>query len=179
MQSSFSYTYFLDGNQKTKSDNTGRVTTYTYDGLGRLTTEAESGVSGAKTYNYTYDARGNRATSYDGYSTTYEYDFNNRLLKSTKIVGAASIATGFFYDANGNQIGQTVETVAPSSGSSAISLKGSGWETDEYNGFNQLITGTKDGVRTDYKYKPDGLRQSKTTNGVMTTQCVGRQQYSA
>ena len=57
----------------------------------------------------------------------------------------------------------------PSSGSSAISLKGSGWETDEYNGFNQLITGTKDGVRTDYKYKPDGLRQSKTTNGVMTT----------
>ena len=169
VQSSFAYTYFLDGNQKTKTDNTGRVTTYTYDGLGRLTREAESGVSGAKTYNYTYDARGNRATSYDGYTTTYEYDFNNRLLKSTKAVGTTSIATGFFYDANGNQIGQTVETVAPASGSPAIEINGSDWETDEYNGFNQLITVTKDGVRTDYKYKPDGLRQSKITNGVMTT----------
>ena len=51
----------------------------------------------------------------------------------------------------------------------ALSLGGSGWELNEYNGFNQLIKTTKDGIVTDYTNKPDGLRLSKTTSGVKTT----------
>ncbi|MCL2775531.1 MAG: S8 family serine peptidase, partial [Oscillospiraceae bacterium] len=40
--SSYSYTYYLDGNQASRTDNTGfevLTTSYTYDGLGRLTSE--------------------------------------------------------------------------------------------------------------------------------------------
>jgi YD repeat-containing protein len=34
--SSYAYTYFTDGNQCTKTDHNNRVTTYAYDGAGRL-----------------------------------------------------------------------------------------------------------------------------------------------
>ncbi len=55
--SSYAYTYNASGNQKSKTDNTGKVTSYVYDGLGRLTSESESnGV----TLSYTYDSAGNR-----------------------------------------------------------------------------------------------------------------------
>jgi len=50
-----------------------------------------------------------------------------------------------------------------------MSLGGGGWEISEYNGFDQLIKTYKDGVEVDYIYKPDGLRLSKTVDGVKAT----------
>ena len=41
--SSFDYTYYPSGNQASKTDQNGVVTTYEYDGLGRLTRESEQG----------------------------------------------------------------------------------------------------------------------------------------
>ena len=54
--SSCGYTYYASGNQRTKSDHTGKTTTYAYDGLGRLTSEGD----GTTTVTYAYDANSNR-----------------------------------------------------------------------------------------------------------------------
>ncbi len=35
-------------------------------------------------------------------------------------------------------------------------------ETREYNGFNELVSVCRDGVRIVYRYRPDGLRYGKT-----------------
>ena len=40
--SSYAYTYQLDGNQTSKTDHTGKITSYIYDGLGRLTSESDT-----------------------------------------------------------------------------------------------------------------------------------------
>lgn len=69
--SSYTYTYYLDGNQATKTDHTEKVTTYVYDGLGRLKTEA---TQGEPTISYTYDDYNNRATMTVGdVVTSYTY----------------------------------------------------------------------------------------------------------
>ena len=77
--SSYVYTYMLDGNQERKIDNTGKVTTYTYDGLGRLTGES---VTGSSAVTYEYDDSNNRSKMIvQGVSVTaYIYDRNNRLI---------------------------------------------------------------------------------------------------
>jgi YD repeat-containing protein len=50
-----------------------------------------------------------------------------------------------------------------------VSFGGDGWDINEYNGFNQLIKSSSDGVEVEYVYKPNGLRLSKTENGTKTT----------
>ena len=60
--SSFTYTYYPNGNVATETTNTGKVTTYLYDDLGRLVSEAVTGTSNNGTITYTYDNRGNRLT---------------------------------------------------------------------------------------------------------------------
>ena len=106
--SGYSCTYYLDGNQAAKSDNTGRSTGYTYDGLGRLTCEAESGAADAVTKGYTFDPAGNRAamtvSGEDSYTVDYVYDLNNRLLTETKEAGSTADITDYYYDNNGNTI---------------------------------------------------------------------------
>ena len=39
---SYAYTYYADGNQRTKTDHTGKNTLYTYDDAGRLKNESDS-----------------------------------------------------------------------------------------------------------------------------------------
>jgi YD repeat-containing protein len=149
------------------------MTNYTYDGLGRLTQEAESGAADAKTYAYTYDNRNNRnsltVTGAAAYTVNYQYDLNDRMSRNVKTAGAIAETTNYWYDPNGNNISTLTETVAPSSEAESLSLGGDGWALNEYNGFNQLIAVEKDGISTSYTYKPDGLRYSKTTTGVTTT----------
>jgi len=136
--------YNLDGNQRTKTDNIGRVTNYSYDGLGRLTVEAESGFVGAKTYSYTYDSRSNRATmnvsGAETYAVTYAYDANNRLLKTTKAAGVNVTVTQYGYDGNGNTISVAEETYGPSTGlAMTVEIGDDGWTLYEYNGLNQQV----------------------------------------
>ena len=110
VRSSFAYTYYLDGNQRTKTDQTGVTATYLYDGLGRLTQEAESGIQGAKTYVYAYDTRGNRdsltVSGAESYTVDYSYDLNNRLNSTVKNAGSTAEATEYRYYPNGNTISQ-------------------------------------------------------------------------
>ena len=61
--SQYTYTHYLDGNQKTKTDKDNRITTYVYDGLGRLVSEEEKLV-GQTLFKaeYTFDDFSNRAS---------------------------------------------------------------------------------------------------------------------
>ena len=60
--SKYTYTYYVDGNQKSKTESvagTNKGTTnYTYDGLNRLVSEQAPD----KTYTYQYDSYGNRSS---------------------------------------------------------------------------------------------------------------------
>jgi RHS repeat-associated protein len=176
--SSFSYTYYLDGSQASKTDNTGKTTSYTYDGLGRLTTESETNL--AKTYSY--DNANNRSqmdvTGNDPYSVDYSYDYNNRLIQET-IAGTENSSINIYnYDSNGNQISK-IKSVYDSPGTDpALGLFQIGTEEtngtyeaqlNQYDVFNRLIQTRGNGINALYQYRPDGLRHSKTVNGETTT----------
>ena len=140
--SRFGYTYYMDGNIRTKTETllgSTKTTAYTYDGAGRLWSEtAEDG-----TISYTYDARGNRTHMNNaGTVTAYTYDANNRLLSET----TGGETTAYTYDANGNTLT-------------------AGNRTYTYNARGQQ-TGYTDGtVTASYAYNPSGLRSSKTVGG--------------
>ncbi len=74
------YTYYPNGNKKSVTDITGKLTQYTYDNAGRLTAET---VDGTVT-SYTYDGYNNRiGKTKNGVQTVYDYDSRNRLTKET------------------------------------------------------------------------------------------------
>ena len=128
----------------TDTENTGKVTTYLYDDLGRLTSETITGTNNNSTLTYTYDDRGNRLTQTRGNATvTYTYDLNNRLTSHT----ASGVVTIYNYDNNGNTI------------STYVGGNFAGGYT--YDLFNRQKTYTPDGmVFTTTTYRPDGLRHS-------------------
>ncbi|QIB70560.1 RHS repeat-associated core domain-containing protein [Aminipila butyrica] len=167
--SSYDYTYYLDGNQATKRDNKGRQTSYSYDGLGRLTKEAESGVSDAITKTYTFDRANNRSamavSGAEAYIVGYTYDLNNRLTEETKQAGGKKDITDYQYDANGNTISKKTETVNEGAERQLASN-----EAYTYDGFDRMTAVKNDVGDIAYAYKPDGLRISKTVNGIKTTQ---------
>ena len=170
--SSYAYTYYLNGNQAAKTDNTGKVTTYTYDGLGRITSESTSGETEIK---YTYDDSNNRQTMEVGeILTAYEYDKNNRLKTETKNASEQTTEiTKYCYDNNGNTLYKALETISSTTGA-AITLEATASDAagdvtlNEYNGFNQLIKTETGSTTAEYTYNADGLRTSKTVNGVKT-----------
>jgi RHS repeat-associated protein len=176
--SSFSYTYYLDGSQASKTDNTGKTTSYAYDGLGRLTTESETNL--AKTYSY--DNANNRSqmdvTGNDPYSVGYAYDYNNRLIQEIITGSANSNINIYSYDNNGNQISK-IKSVYDSTGTDpALGLFQIGTEEatgtyeaqlNQYDVFNRLTQTQGNGINALYQYRPDGLRHSKTVNGETTT----------
>ena len=144
LTSSSAYTYYPNGNVATDTENTGKVTTYLYDDLGRLTSEAITGTNNNSTLTYTYDDRGNRLTQSRGNATvTYTYDLNNRLTSHT----ASGVVTIYSYDNNGNTI------------STYVGGNFAGGYT--YDLFNRQKTYTPDGtVFTTTTYRPDGMRHS-------------------
>ena len=127
--SSFGYTYYTDGNMRTKTEtilNNTSATIYIYDGAGRLVSETTDG----DTISYTYDARGNRVHMNNaGTVTTYSYDANNRLLSET--TQGESIA--YTYDANGNTL---------SAGSKSYTYNSRGQQTGYTDGTTRRVMRT-------------------------------------
>ncbi len=81
------YAYDANGNRLTIKDGNGHVTTFTYDGLGRLRTEADAASTGSgqglgNTWTYAYDKNSNRVSMTDanGLTTAYVYDSLGRLV---------------------------------------------------------------------------------------------------
>ena len=172
--SSYAYTYYLDGNQASQKDIANKVTNYAYDAVGRLASESTQGESAIA---YSYDDGNNRKTMTVGsVVTTYDYD-HDRLNSETKVNGNITEITRYTYDYNGNQIYKGLETIKPAvSGEVEIitaavlgeNVDDGGITLNEYDGFNQLKKVTTGNTVAEYTYNPDGLRISKTVNGVTT-----------
>ena len=172
--SKYSYTYYVDGSQKSKTetvDGSNKGTTnYIYDGLNRLVKEQTSN----RMYSYQYDSYGNRSqlsvTGDETYTTNYSYDKNNRLRNQTKIAGSVSEITDYWYDPNGNQISSM--TVTTGGGENAVvGIEPAGGNTNsinEYDSWNQLTKTMQNGKTASYTYNGDGLRMSKTVDGTTT-----------
>ena len=148
--SNFEYTYYYDGNQRTKTDASGS-TSYFYDDLGRLT-EAE--LADGTLQHYTFDSNDNRKTMTvikDGVSsvTEYNYDLNDRLISETK----DGLTTAYSYDNNGNMLSK-------SDGTSVV--------TQTFDLLNRMTSFSDGETNATYTYNPDNMRRSKTVNGVKT-----------
>ena len=90
--STYSYQYYADGNQKSKTEN-GVLTSYEYDTLRRLTKES----SGSDVTTYSFDPYGNRAsmqtTGSQAATVTYTYNAKNQLLTESRNVGGTTEVT--------------------------------------------------------------------------------------
>ena len=176
----YEYSYYANGNMKDKKEivNGGelKTTEYEYDGSGHLVTENR----GSTSMTYEYDRSGNRSSMEvtgvsQPYTTSYTYDKNNRMTKESKIYssGENREETEYYYDPNGNMISKAKGEWKTTTGIMSFSMlpsttKGSG--VYEYNGFNQLVSLYDSATNSNcsYTYDADGLRQSKTVNGVTT-----------
>lgn len=169
--SSFSYAYYLDGNQKSKTEADGKVTSYVYDSMGRLVQESETE---GNTIAYAYDRFSNRSsmtvTGSETYTTTYGYHPNNWLLTEEKREKDTVETCRYRYDGNGNQVYRAWSKTGPDDGTAPrVGYVPNGFrrelatlEIRGYNGFNQMVSLYADGERTAYAYRPDGLRYGKT-----------------
>ena len=121
---------------QTATDQSGNVTTYTYDPLDRLV-EAKTVSSGGSTladYQYTYDGAGNRLTQVaNGTTTSYSYNGADELTA----IGSSSLT----YDGNGNEtnsgsLGLTVNSRNQTTavGSTSLGFFGNGQNTQTGSG---------------------------------------------
>ena len=139
----YSYTYDVYGNILTVSKGGVLLERYTYDSLHRLTKVTK----GSDVYTYTYDAGGNiTSVKKNGVSVKeYSYGDNSWSDRLTSFNG-----TNINYDEIGN----------PLNWRNNMTLS---WEYGR-----RLKTVTADGNDISYTYDADGLRTSKTVNGVKT-----------
>ena len=136
---SFNYTY--DSMGRIRSDDSYM---YVYDGLGQLTTVKDK--SGAVLYSYTYDGAGNILTATEN-GTTVSYTYGDS--------GWQDLLTAY----NGQEI--TYDAIG-----NPTSYRG--WTLGWQNG-RQLATAAKSGKSVSYAYDVNGIRASKTVDGVKHT----------
>ena len=158
---SSAYTYDDKDNVLSKSYGENKATVNTYDSDGKITSTSYGG----KTINYTYDSDGQLVSaSGEGYSASYSYD--NRGNITNKEVNGVTTAftyanTGWkdllvsvngvelTYDANGNVLTYGDREYTWNTGRNLASI------TDGDNTYS-------------YTYDENGIRTSKTVNGVTT-----------
>jgi YD repeat-containing protein len=163
------YAYDKQGNQLTVTEGFGgsnpRTTQYTYDNLGRRTSEVVDPGTGKLnlTTQYKYDAANNLSRKIDarGYSTWYVYDAANRL---THIIDALGGVTQSTYDAE-NRVASTRRYAASLSASTMTTL--AGLDAPSTSNFS-ISTGSLDRLTRSY-YDTDG-REQYTINaaGIVT-----------
>jgi len=101
----------------------------------------------------------------------YNYDANNRLRTTSETSGATITKTTYYYDRNGNTLTKMSEITDMISGQTAtgdLSETSDFVEMYEYDVLNRMVSSTANEVTATYKYRPDGLRYSKTVDGVET-----------
>ena len=143
-----SYTYDANSNitDISKSGSSTSNESYGYDSLNQLT----SAAIGSDTYSYTYDNGGNiLSATKNGETNSYGYTNANWKDLLTNFNGQT-----ITYDAIGNPLQYR-----------------SGYSFTWQNG-RQLATVTNTGINISYTYNVDGIRTSKTVNGVTTNYYV-------
>ena len=179
-------TYGYDTNSglmSTTTDGNNVMSTYTYDGLDRVTMSTMGGDT--TTYGYdttTGDMTGTSDTL--GRTTSYQYDAMNRVVSETDIFGGSTETTTYAYDAMGDvtslvdPLGQTTHSTYDAMGDLTSQLDGFGnltkftydavgnvtSETDQqgqtttfqYDALNRLVgeTGPDGGA---YTFSPEGV----------------------
>ena len=143
---SYGYTYDAFGNIKTISENGTLKVTYTYDEWNQLVKEEHNG---GDTIEYSYDGGGNLLAKKVNGTVVSTYTYGDAEWKD--------LLTGFngqniTYDAIGNPLSYN---------------NGEGYTFTWKNG-RQLSTLQKGSTGVSYSYNADGLRTSKTVNGVKT-----------
>ncbi len=135
-----SYTYDLNGNVLTSTDENGTVTTNTYDLMDRLLTTSQPGIdeTGASvtiTTSKTYDWAGKILTSTDALNqvTTYTYDKQENL---SKVTDALNGVTFYTYD----RAGRRITAVSPNNYSSASTLAEMTRTEFVYDNLDRLLT---------------------------------------
>jgi RHS repeat-associated protein len=188
-----SYTHTLDptGRRLSVTENTGRVTAYTYDSLYRLKSETVSGdpASSDGSVNYTYDAVDNRLSRSSTLaavpSTTSAYDANDRLISdsydangNTRSANGISYAYDFenriktanggavkiVYDGDGNRVSETI------GGTTTKFL------VDDVNptGYSQVMDEVVDGsVTRTYAYGLNRISEDQLVNGSWVSSFYG------
>jgi len=161
---SFDYTLDPVGHRRVVTEQNGRKVEYEYDDIYRLTKETifAPAEGGERTVSYGYDAVGNRLSKSDsvGGVTTYTYDDNDRLkteeLRQNDVL-VGSIEYG--YDNNGNTQTKTRKDAA----SNVVETVTYSWNKE-----NRLVGVSAPNLSISYEYDADGVRVSKTVNGVKT-----------
>jgi len=161
--------YTLDATGKRtrlEERHSGRTADWSYDDLGRLTSETVSDPLGGYTTEWTYDKVGNRLTQIHtplgeaSQLTSYRYDQNDRLITETTAAGITSYA----YDPKGNRISQS----GPE-----------GSATYTYDPDNRLVAADTAAGTLHYTYDANGIRQSRTENGSTTRYLIDPNQAYA
>ena len=160
VDSSFSYTYDMDGHRITETTIDGQWL-YAYDANGQLTqavfTPNSSDPDGVPSENiqYQYDAVGNRISqTVNGVKTTYTVNDMNEITSSAT---AGQGTTTYAYDNDGNMVSQTAAGQTT---------------TYTYNAQNQLAGITAPNGSWSYTYDALGARIASTLNGQTTTYLV-------
>ncbi len=140
------YNYYSDGSLKSTTDRNGKVTNYSYNIHGILTSKAIGGNVVA----YTYDNNGNQLTMTDSSGTTQRsYDEENRVLEK-KVPGLGT--TAYTYDeAEGGGLFSEITTDPKNNHTKKI-----------YDKAGRLYKVIADGKTTTYEYYNDGSRKSVT-----------------
>ncbi|MCC1498310.1 RHS repeat-associated core domain-containing protein, partial [Alcanivorax sp. 1008] len=154
----FDYTLDASGRRTRIEEHNGRVSAYVYDDLYRLVEEVISDpVNGNHQSLYQYDMVGNRTqATVNGVTTSYSYDANDRILSQGD--------TTYSYDANGNTL-----TESSSSGTTTYS-----WDAR-----NRLIEATTPNSTLLFDYDINGIRTSRSENGITTNFVVDHNQQYA
>ncbi len=180
--SSYQSTYLKNGQKASEESQISTETkesdkkkaAYTYDLLGRLTKETNSGQ---ESVSYTYDAHNNRKEMKVGNLTTaYRYNRNEELLRSDTLNTETKKDSVTLYknDCNGNQLAKVTRRNVQEDGAYFdldVSL-GDNRINDNvvyhYNALNQLTETLTRDKKVTYEYDAEGLRTAKTVNGKKT-----------
>lgn len=103
--STMTFAYDHVGNQTYRTDYSGRITTYTYDNLNRLTNIVYNSSSNFADYVYDDMSRLTEATNQIG-TVSFNYDNRNRLTSTTDVFNHE---IEYSYDENGNRTGMELD----------------------------------------------------------------------
>lgn len=151
--SQYQYTYDNNDNIQTVTKN-GVQTKYYYDSLNELIRVDDGDQN--KTFTYTYDSKGNILSK-------SEYAFTN----SETLPQAVSTINYAYGDLNWGDKLTSYNGNAITYDEIGNPLSYNGWAFTWQSG-RQLKTMSKDGTSVSYKYDDNGIRKSKTVNGVTT-----------